>query len=64
MVLPDWKGVTQNQRTNARDRGEMGERIRVDKVPKEAESGCVIHIASLNINTGQVGGLDTEMNAL
>ena len=59
MVRPDWNKVTKNQRKVV-----QGEWIQVDRVPKEAESGRVIHITSLNIRSGRAGGLETELRAL
>ena len=57
MVRPNWNGVAQNQRTKAQYRGEIVERSRVDRVPNETDSGCVICIVSLNIRSGQGGGV-------
>ena len=64
VVQPEWSGVTRNKRTNTRDRGEIEERSRVDRVPKGTESGRMICIASLNIKLGRVGGLETVLCAL
>ena len=59
VVQTKWNGVTNNQRTYARK-----ERIRVDMVPKETESGHVILIATLNIRLGWAGRLETAVRAL
>ena len=59
VVRTNGNGVTKNQRTHAR-----GEGSRVNRVPKETERGCGIHIGTINIRSGREGGLKTALGAL
>ena len=59
MVRPDGNVVTKNQRTNV-----QGKQSRVNRVPKETESGRMISITSFSIRLGRTGGLETVLCAL